>query len=114
MADPQGLEERLAALDSKVDQTLFWLRLLAFDRLRQQVERLVRTDRDKLIYELTDGQHSTTEISKTVGISQPAVSSIWIRWRAEGIVAEVPQIRGRCKYVASLDELGIPRGKREP
>jgi DNA-binding transcriptional ArsR family regulator len=114
VADPQGLEERLAALDSKVDQTLFWLRLLALDRLRERVERLVKTDRDKLIYELTDGQHSTTEISKAAGISQPAVSNIWIRWRAEGIVAEVPEVKGRCKHVAGLAELGISGAGQQP
>lgn len=100
-------EETAQAILEKLNEICLWLRFSSRKALRDVVESVLRDDRDRMIYELTNGKNSTTDISKKVGYSQPAISRIWNRWKKVGIVTEVSGIQGRCKVLCTLDELGI-------
>lgn len=63
-------------------------------------------DRDKLIYELSDGNRTTREIAKIVKITHSTVAATWKRWYACGIVEEAERT-GRYKRICSLKEVGI-------
>ena len=65
------------------------------------------SDKDWEIYELTDGSRSQDEIAKATGVSQPTVLRAWNRWRRAGIVVEVEDVKGRCRHLAPLTDLGV-------
>lgn len=102
------MDDQIAkAMLGKLDEISLWLRFSCRNALKETVRFTLRDDRDRIIYEMTDGNNSTTEISKKANCSQPTVSNIWNRWKKIGIVVEVSGVAGRCKVLCTLDELGI-------
>ena len=84
-----------------------WLRFQNRGNLGLTLEQAFSSDRERLMYELTDGTRSQGEIAKLVGVTQPTVLHAWNRWRRIGVVVEVPGIKGRCRRLASLRDLGL-------
>ena len=98
------LDEKLL---SCLEEVRFWLRILGREKLMEQLNTVLKRDRDRRIYQLTDGTRSSTEIAKEVGVSQPTIVNIWAKWRRVGLMRSVPDVKGRCAHVISLDVLGI-------
>ncbi len=88
-------------------ECLAWLRFQNRGNLALTLEQAFSSDRERLMYELTDGARSQGEIAKLVGVSQPTVLNAWNRWRRIGVVVEVSGMKGRCKRLASLRDLGL-------
>ncbi len=102
------MDDQIARLMlDKLDEISLWLKFSCRDGLRETVKSVLRDEKDALIYDMTDGVNSTTDISKKVGCSQPTISNIWGRWRKIGIVSEVAGVQGRCRVLSSLEELGL-------
>ena len=66
------------------------------------------TDQQRLAYELSDGDRSSTEVAKLSGVSQPTISGWWRHWRELGFVDPSPRYQGRVHRLCSLRMLGIP------
>lgn len=103
--DPK--EARLARIESRLDEICTWLRFQNRSALRTLLEEHLHGDRDRLVYELTNGARSATEIAQAAGVTQPRISQLWSRWKELGVVMEVPSTRGRCRHICSLGELGL-------
>lgn len=103
--DPK--QERLDRIELKLTEICMWMRFQNRETLRGLLQEVLRSDRDRLVFELTDGLSSATEIAKAAKVSQPRISQIWNSWKPLGIVVEVPGTRGKYKHICSLNELGM-------
>lgn len=100
-------------LDELREQTR-WLRLLGTQALRPLIHEHLKTDRQRVVYELSDGHHSVREISAASGVGTTTVSRWWQEWLAAGICLEVATRAGRAEHLASLAQLGLaPAGSAD-
>ncbi len=106
--DPK--QEQLDRIELRLAEICMWMRFQNRETLGKLLQEVLRSDRDRLIFELTDGVRSSTEIAQVVKVSQPRISQLWNSWKPLGIVVEVPSTRGRCRHICSLTELGIKTG----
>src|SRR6266581_666606 len=54
-----------------------WLRLLGFQSLRPLISEVLASERDRLVYELSDGARTARELGKLAGVSHPTVLRLW-------------------------------------
>ena len=95
----------------RLDELVFWTRLSAMPSIRKTVVDNLRTDIDKLVYQLSDGNRSTREIANTIKrggrrITHVTVANMWRKWAILDLVMPT-QRRGRYMRVVSLESLGI-------
>ncbi len=77
-------------------------------QLRSILEQNLKTEAERLVYELSDGNRSTREIAVLVGLgSKTTVSVYWEKWTKLGIVQESGTHEGRYERVCSLGEVGM-------
>lgn len=103
-------QEQLDRIELTLTEICLWMRFQNRETFRGLLQEVLRSDRDRLIFELTDGVRSTSEIAKAAKVSQPRISQLWNSWKPLGIVIEVLNARGRCRHICSLTELGIKIG----
>ena len=101
-----------AILDELREQTK-WLRLLGLQALRPVVEGVLKTDRQRLAFELTDGGRSIRDVAHEAGLGVTTVARWWQEWLTAGICIEVPGKAGRAEQLTSLSRLGIDVPKRD-
>jgi len=100
----EGSDQAVVELLSEI---LRWTKIGALN-LKDSLDQELRTDQQRLAYELSDGNRSTPEIGKLVGVSQRTISGWWQRWRELGFVDPSPKYQGRVQRLCSLQMLGIP------
>lgn len=113
MSDVQSLSEKL-------DELIFWTKFSALPTFRALLMDALREDVDKLVYELSDGERSTREISHMISeggrrITHVTVANMWQKWSLMNLVMPTER-RGRYRRVVSLESLGIevpPLERRE-
>ncbi len=73
----------------------------------QRLEEELSDPKQKLIYELSNGERSTREIAEIVGkISHSTIANYWKQWAKKGVM--IPAEReGRHKYAVDLKEYGL-------
>jgi hypothetical protein len=84
-----------------------WLRLLGFRSLRPLISEVLTSERDRLVYELSDGVRTARELGKVAGVSHPTVLRLWQDWRALGLCVESTKQPGRAEHLVALSRLGI-------
>lgn len=89
-----------------------WLRFLAFSSLKKVLESNLETKEQKMIYDLSNGENSTTEISKKlklkgIKISHMTVYNYWKKWNSLGIVEPSERYSGRCRKIVNLEDFDI-------
>jgi len=104
------LSERETLLE-KLDELIFWTKLSVMPTIRKTVVDYLRSDIDKLVYELSDGERSTREIAQIISrggreISHVTVARMWSKWSILNLVMPA-QRKGRYKRLISLESLGI-------
>ncbi len=84
-----------------------WSKFESIPKLRTVLEQNLLSDKEKIIYELSDGERSTRDIAKVVGGSNATVSNYWEKWSKLGIVDKSQKYEGRFKHICSLEEVGL-------
>lgn len=109
------MSEEIQIID-KLDELIFWTRFSALPSFKALLNNVLRDDVDKLVYEFSDGNRTTREISKLLSklhkkISHVTVANLWNKWHSMNLVIPA-QRKGRFKKVISLEAIGIevPRG----
>lgn len=98
----------LRKIDSKLDQLLKWTRFAGMQQLREILAQNLTDDTLMLIYECSDGNRSSREIAKLVGVrSNQTVVNYWKKWSSLGIVEPSPKYKGRFQRICSLEEVGL-------
>lgn len=103
MARDQGIDPSLAELREQTK----WLRLLGLQALRPMLQEVLRTDKQRAVFEYSDGERSVREMGRLAGVGAGSVSRMWSQWIADGICVEVPTAPGRAQHLASLSQLGL-------
>ena len=98
-------------LAKKLDELIFWTKFSALPAFRALIMDNLRTDIDKLVYELSNGERSTREIAAMISrggrrISHVTISNAWQKWSILNLVMPAER-RGRYKKVVSLESIGI-------
>lgn len=88
-------------------EILKWSRFENFPKLRKILLDSLKTDQEKLVYELTDGEKSRYDIAKEIGISDSTVRSWWERWYNLGILEPSGKRKGRPQKIVALEDMGI-------
>lgn len=98
----------LKSIELKIDQLLKWTRFAGLQQLKNTLTQTLTSDRELLIYELSDGERTTREIAKLVNLgSITTVTNYWKKWSKLGIVEPSPKRRGRFHRFCSLEEIGL-------
>jgi len=97
----------LKQIETRLDEICMWLRFQNRTALKVLLQEVLHSKRERLIYELTDGAKSATEIARTVGISQPRVSQVWAQWKELGIIMESVGTGARYRHICSLSQVGL-------
>ena len=103
-------------LISLMKELVKWTRFSGKQQLKAMILENLKSDTEKLVYELSDGERSVREIEELTNVSKSRVGSYWEKWLTLGIVEESERFQGRMKHICSLDEVGIevPKTPREP
>lgn len=104
------MNEELQIID-KLDELIFWTRFTALPSFKALLNNVLRDDTEKIVYELSDGNMTTREISRIVSktrnkISHVTVANLWKKWYVMNLVMPA-QRKGRFKKVVSLEDIGI-------
>ena len=98
----------LKNIECKLDQLLKWTKLAGMQQLRTTLTQNLTTDAEMLIFELSDGEHTTREVARLAGVgSNATVASYWKKWSRLGIVESSQKRQGRFQRICSLEEVGL-------
>lgn len=65
-------------------------------------------DKDIIIYYHSDGNKSSRDLAKIVGVSHKTVQLLWRKWIGSGIAESTLKYKGgRCRKLFDLGELGL-------
>jgi hypothetical protein len=98
-------EEHLAELIQIAQEQLRWQRAAVLPDVRKTIEQALPSTQLRKAYESCDGEASSTDVARTVGISKQAFSGWTRRWRDLGIAYETP--KRTIRHLASLKSLGL-------
>jgi len=106
--DPQ---KRMVEL---LEELLKWTKASTRPTIKKICEENLKTDTEKLAYELSDGKSSPV-IASNVGIDPSTVREYWKKWVNAGMMEICPKYKKRYCKLFSLGELGIevPETKQE-
>ena len=96
----------------------YWVKVSGLPSIRRAAYENLRDDESKLVYELSDGQRSTREITEELKksgkvITHTTVANMWKRWAAVSLVEPSERYQGRFRKVASLESFGIEAPETE-
>lgn len=103
-------------ISATLKDLLKWTRFAGMQQLKSIIVSTLQNDDQRLVYEFSDGENSTREIARIIGLgSKSTVEKYWEKWAKLGIVQPAPKVQGRMQRICSLDELGIevPKVKKE-
>ncbi len=108
MADNDEIVETLAAIDSTIKEILRWVRFSSLQDLKKVLAETLVEDEERIVFELTDGNRSTIDVSKISGVPQRTVARRWQTWTKIGIVERTEKYGGsRVRQICSLEDVGI-------
>lgn len=96
-----------------LEEMLRWLKFTGMQEAKDVVDDELtfedneEKERDaRIVYELTDGEHSQRAIAEHISYSRPTVGNWQKKWAKQGIVDRSSET-GRFKHLISLGELGL-------
>lgn len=87
-----------------LEELVTWTRFANRDAVITTITSVMQDPRHLRAYEATDGQRTQGQVGTYAGLSQPAVSGLWSRWRRLGLVTERG---GRIQHLVRPSDLGI-------
>lgn len=99
-------EQLLAELVEIAHEQLRWQRAAVVPDVRKTIDQALGTTQLRKAFELCDGEKSSTDIAKAVGVSKQGFSGWTRRWRDLGIAYETPE--RTIRHLATLKSLGLP------
>lgn len=89
-------------------EMLKWVRIQGMSQAKSVLRDALKTDKDRLVYEYSDGERGMVEIAKLTGLGAETVRRYWARWATMGLVEPI-SVKGGTRYkkVFSLQTFGI-------
>jgi hypothetical protein len=89
-------------------EMLTWIRIQGMAQAKGVLNTALKNDKEKLVYEYSDGERGIAEIAKLTGLGFGTVQRCWSRWATMGIVEPIAVKGGnRYKKAFSLQMFGI-------
>jgi hypothetical protein len=98
------VEQLLTELVEVTNEQLRWQRAAVLPDVRTTIDHALTSTQLRKAFEACDGEKSSTDIAKSVGVSKQAFSAWTRRWRDLGIAYEV---KGKIRHLATLKSLGL-------
>lgn len=99
----ENADDRIVDLLSEI---LRWTKVSALN-LKEALAQELTSDKQRLVYELSDGMRSSRDIASISGVSFVTITAWWRRWAELGFVDPSPKFQGRVQRLCSLRLLGI-------
>ena len=104
--------ELLKRIADELGEMKVWLKIAGLPNLLREINNNLRSDEEKIVYELSDGKRSTRDIVselKNTGksITHATVANMWKKWAVVGLVAPSERYKGRFRKIVPLESLGI-------
>ena len=107
-------DESPVATAELLREILKWQRFECFPKLRKLLLDSLKTDQEKLVYENTDGEKSSYDITKETGVPISTVKNWWNKWYDQGILQPSGKRKGRPQKIMALEDMGIETPKLSP
>ena len=101
--EPSDPQKRTVEL---LEKLLKWTKASTRSTIKKIYEDNLKTDTEKLAYELSDGKGSP-EIASVIGIDPKTIRRYWNKWADAGMMEICPKYKRRYCKIFSLGELGI-------
>jgi transposase len=88
-------------------EILRWSRFENFPKLRKILLDNLKTDQEKLVYELTNGENSRPDVARQTGVPDSTVRNWWEKWYNLGILEPSGKRKGRPQKIMALEDMGI-------
>lgn len=95
-----SIDERIISL---LEDILAWQRLAAREALVPFLDKALADPKHRRAFELTDGR-TQQQVADGAGLSQPAVSGLWAKWRRLGIVQDRG---GKAVHIVKPSDYGL-------
>ena len=104
-----GEDEKLLLADilSVQRELLTWTRFEAIQKLKDVLGSLLKTEKEKKIYELSAGEYTSTQIAKAVGVTDQTIRNYWKKWARAGVVRPSEKTGKGFTHLCPLEDLGI-------
>ncbi|MCB2160476.1 hypothetical protein KQH40_00150 [bacterium] len=102
----KALLDELKSLNQSQKEISQTLKLLSRSEIERRLSHIFGNSYELIIYQLTNGENPTTEISKHVPISTQTISKLWQKWEELEIV-ETEGYRNPYRTKYSLEELAL-------
>ena len=109
--DRPSLDELAVRHLEVAEEQLYWLRAAAIPQVRNTVEAALTSSKERKAFELCDGDRTSTEVGKAVGVPKTTLSGWTRKWRNLGIAYETDE--RKIRHLTSLAALELPLEIRE-
>lgn len=90
-----------------LEEILLWMKYDYLDT-RKKINEILDTTDKIIVYELSNGDRSTREISNYVSVSFKTIAQWWNKWSDAGLMEQTEKYGGsRYKRLCSLTKMGI-------
>jgi hypothetical protein len=89
---------------SLLEDILAWQRLAAREELLPFLQKVLADQKQLKAFDLTDGTRTQQQVATGAGLSQPAVSNLWAKWRRLGIVQDK---NGKTVHIVKPSDYGL-------
>ena len=100
-------EEKLDQILDRLNEISKWTKLQGLEKFSQIAPTVLKSDEEKIAFELSNGIRSANEIATQTGIGKSTITAYWRKWVKSGIAEESKKFTGRMKHLVSLEEAGI-------
>jgi len=109
----QELLKELKILNQIQREINIALKILIRDETESRLSHVFKNEDEVLIYQLTDGERTTSEISKYVSVSSKTISRLWQKWDEDYRIVETSGYRNPYSTKYTLEELAMIIGKKK-
>jgi predicted DNA-binding protein (UPF0251 family) len=103
--DLPSLEEMEARRLKVAEEQLHWMRAAAIPQVRHTVDAALTSSKERKAFELCDGNRTSTEVGRAVGVPKTTLSGWTRKWRNLGIAYEVDE--RKIRHLTSLAALEL-------
>lgn len=101
-------EQVIERIARAMEEQLKWTKLAGMAQLRSIFEQSLKSDDDRKVYELSDGERSTRDVERLTRVGRTKVAALWKKWYKMGIMEPSKKYQGkRMKRSFSLADVGI-------
>ena len=112
------MKEEVGEIISILNEIKKWIIFLGWQKASELIYENIKSEKEILIYHLTDGKHSIRDIISEMEeygykTSYGAINNLWKKWAKIGIVESIPYGPGyRQKRLFDLEKFGYELPKK--